>query len=163
MRRAIFVYFFIIASMLSIGALGRYENYKEEYEVERLLNERIVIINNFLYSEKKENDVSVLENLKESLSKIESEAQLDSDMKLLTHIYNNPTDFEYTSKVKIKDIKSIEITANSIKILANLEWTILNSDFNNKIPVASSFIKDYNITCTIKNKNIYLTNIKFVE
>lgn len=163
MRRAIFVYFFIIASMLSIGALGRYENFKEQYEVERLLNERIVIINNFLYSEKDENDIRVLENLKDNLSKIENEAQLDSDMSLLTHIYNNPTDYEYTTKVKIKKIRSIEITENSIKMLANLEWTILNSDFGKKISIASNLIKDYNITCTIKNKNIYLTNIKFVE
>lgn len=163
MRRAIFVYFFIMASMLSIGALGKYENFKEEYEVERLLNERIAIINNFLYSEKNENDVAVLENLKDSLSKIESEAQLDSDMSLLTHIFYNPTDYEYTTKVKIKKIKSIEITENSIKMLANLEWTILNGDLNSKLPIASSFIKDYNIICTIKNKNIYLTNIKFVE
>ncbi|GEM_PF-329900 len=160
MRKAIFVYFFIITSMLSMGALGRYENFKEQYEVERLLNERIAIINNFLYGEK---DDKVLENLKKDLSKIENEAQLDSDMSLLTHIYNNPTDYEYTTKVKIKKIKSIEITENSVKMLANLEWTILNGETNNKIPIASSFIKDYNISCIIKNKNMYLTNIKFVE
>jgi len=146
--------------MLSMGALGRYENFKEQYEVERLLNERIAIINNFLYGEK---DDKVLENLKKDLSKIENEAQLDSDMSLLTHIYNNPTDYEYTTKVKIKKIKSIEITENSVKMLANLEWTILNGETNNKIPIASSFIKDYNISCIIKNKNMYLTNIKFVE
>ncbi len=160
MRKAIFVYFFIITSMLSMGALGRYENFKEQYEVERLLNERIAIINNFLYGEK---DDKVLENLKKDLSKIEHEAQLDSDISLLTHIYNNPTDYEYTTKVKIKKIKSIEITENSVKMLANLEWTILNGETNNKIPIASSFIKDYNISCIIKNKNMYLTNIKFVE
>jgi len=146
--------------MLSMGALGRYENFKEQYEVERLLNERIAIINNFLYGEK---DDKVLENLKKDLSKIEHEAQLDSDISLLTHIYNNPTDYEYTTKVKIKKIKSIEITENSVKMLANLEWTILNGETNNKIPIASSFIKDYNISCIIKNKNMYLTNIKFVE
>ena len=160
MRRAIFVYFFIITSMLSVGALGRYENFKEQYEVERLLNERIAIINNFLYGEK---DDKILENLKKDLSKIENEAQLDSDISILTHIYNNPTDYEYTTKVKIKKIKSIEITENSIKMLANLEWTILNDDVNKKFPIASSFIKDYNISCIIKNKNMYLTNIKFVE
>lgn len=163
MRRAIFVYFFIIASMLSVGALGKYENFKEEYEVERILNERIAIINNFLYSEKDENDTRVLEDLKDSLTKMEAGAQLESDMSLLTHIFYNPTDYEYTTKVKIKKIKTIDITENSIKMLANLEWTILNNNSNNKIPVASSFIKDYNITCTIKNNNIYLTNFKFVE
>lgn len=160
MRRAVFIYFFIITAMLSVGALGRYENFKEQYEVERLLNERIAIINNFLYGEK---DDKVLENLKKDLAKIENGAQLNSDISLLTHIYNNPTDYEYTNKVKIKRIKSIEITENSIKMLANLEWTILDGDVNKKFPIASSFIKDYNISCVIKNKNIYLTNIKFVE
>ncbi len=163
MRRAMFIYFFIIASMLSAGALGKYENFKEEYEVERLLNERIAIINDFLYSDKNENDTSILDKLNDSLSRIEDGAQLDADLSLLTHIFYNPTDYEYTTKVKINKIKNIEITENSIKMLANLEWTILNDDARKKIPIASSFIKDYNITCIIKNKNIYLTNLKFVE
>jgi hypothetical protein len=159
MRKAIFVYFFIITSILSVGALGRYENYKEMYEIERLLNERIIIINDFLYGEK--ND-KVLEELKDKLSKIELDAQLESDMSLLTHIYHNPSDYEYTSKVKIKEIKNIEITDNSIEMIANLEWTVFSNDFEDKL-AKDKFVKDYNVKCTIKNNKLYLANIKFVE
>lgn len=160
MRRAAFVYLFIFTFMFSFGALDRYENFSEQHEIERLLNERIGIINDFLYGEK---DEDVLEELQSKLSKIESGVQLNSDMSLLTHIYHNPTDYERATKVKILKLKDIVLTEDSIEILANLEWTILGGDINDKFPVASTFVKDYNINCIIKNKSIYLTNLKFVE
>lgn len=156
--KAVIIYFFIVTFVISFGVLEQFDNISEVNQIEKLLNERINIINDFLYGDK---DDEVLEKLKKDLSKIEDKNLLESDMSLLTYIYNNPTDYERTTRVRIKEIKEIEITETSIKILANLEWTVLTGE--EELPIETSLIKDYNIDCIIKDKKMYLTNMKFVE
>lgn len=156
--KAVIIYFFIVTFVISFGVLEQFDNISEVNQIEKLLNERINIINDFLYGDK---DDEVLEKLKKDLSEIEDKNLLESDMSLLTYIYNNPTDYERTTRVRIKEIKNIEITETSIKILANLEWTVLTGE--EELPIETSLIKDYNIDCIFKDKKMYLTNMKFVE
>lgn len=156
--KAVIIYFFIVTFVISFGVLEQFDNISEVNQIEKLLNERINIINDFLYGDK---DDEVLEKLKKDLSEIEDKNLLESDMSLLTYIYNNPTDYERTTRVIIKEIKNIEITETSIKILANLEWTVLTGE--EELPIETSLIKDYNIDCIFKDKKMYLTNMKFVE
>ncbi len=156
--KSVIIYFFIVTFVISFGVLEQFDNISEVNQIEKLLNERINIINDFLYGDK---DDEVLEKLKKDLSEIEDKNLLESDMSLLTYIYNNPTDYERTTRVRIKEIKNIEITETSIKILANLEWTVLTGE--EELPIETSLIKDYNIDCIIKDKKMYLTNMKFVE
>ncbi len=156
--KSVIIYFFIVTFVISFGVLEQFDNISEVNQIEKLLNERINIINDFLYGDK---DDEVLEKLKKDLSEIEDKNLLESDMSLLTYIYNNPTDYERTTRVRIKEIKNIEITETSVKILANLEWTVLTGE--EELPIETSLIKDYNIDCIIKDKKMYLTNMKFVE
>ena len=156
--KAVIIYFFIVTFVISFGVLEQFDNISEVNQIEKLLNEKINIINDFLYGDK---DDEVLEKLKKDLSEIEDKNLLESDMSLLTYIYNNPTDYERTTRVIIKEIKNIEITETSIKILANLEWTVLTGE--EELPIETSLIKDYNIDCIFKDKKMYLTNMKFVE
>ena len=67
------VYFFIMTFILSFNYLEQFDNVYEINQVEELLNERINIINTFLYGEK---NPEILEKLKNDLSKIEDEKLL---------------------------------------------------------------------------------------
>ena len=151
------IYFFIITFILSFSYLENMDNVYEVNQIEELLNERINIINTFLYGEK---NLEILEKLKYDLSKIEDEKLLKSDIDILTNIYYNPTDYERTTKVKISEVKEIEVTKDSINVLVNLKWTILS---NEELPIETNLIKDYNISCVQKGKKLYLTNMEFVE
>jgi len=137
--------------------LEQFDSVNEANQIEELLNKRIDIINAFLYGDK---DLEKLEKLEKDLSKIEDEKLLKTDIDILTHIYHNPTDYERTTKVKINKVKEIEVTKDSVKMLANLQWTILA---NGDLPIETSLIKDYNISCVFKDKKMYLTNMEFVK
>jgi len=137
--------------------LEQFDSVNEANQIEELLNKRIDIINAFLYGDK---DLEKLEKLEKDLSKIEDEKLLKTDIDILTHIYHNPTDYERTTKVKINKVKEIQVTKNSVKMLANLQWTILA---NGDLPIETSLIKDYNISCVFKDKKMYLTNMEFVK
>lgn len=155
--KSVVVYFFIVAFIISFSCLEQFDSVNEVNQIEELLNERISIINAFLYGDK---SLEILEKLEKELSKIEDEKLLKTDIDILTHIYNNPTDYERTTKVKINEVKKIEVTKDSVKMLANLQWTILA---NGELPIETSLIKDYNISCVFKDKKMYLTNMEFVE
>ncbi len=153
----VITYFFIITFIFSFSYLEQFDSVNEANQIEELLNKRIDIINAFLYGDK---DLEKLEKLEKDLSKIEDEKLLKTDIDILTHIYHNPTDYERTTKVKINKVKEIEVTKDSVKMLANLQWTILA---NGDLPIETSLIKDYNISCIFKDKKMYLTNMEFVE
>ena len=138
--------------------MEQFDSVSEVNQIEELLNKRISIINSFLYGDK---IPEKLKELEDNLSEIEDEKLLKTDMDILTHIYHNPTEYERATKVKINKVKDIAVTENSVKMLANLQWTILGSD--DEMPVETSLIKDYDINCIFKDKKIYLTNMKFVE
>ncbi len=153
----VIIYFFIITFIFSFSYLEQFDSVNEANQIEELLNKRIDIINAFLYGDK---DLEKLEKLEKDLSKIEDEKLLKTDIDILTHIYHNPTDYERTTKVKINKVKEIEVTKDSVKMLANLQWTILA---NGDLPIETSLIKDYNISCVFKDKKMYLTNMEFVK
>jgi len=153
----VIIYFFIITFIFSFSYLEQFDSVNEANQIEELLNKRIDIINAFLYGDK---DLEKLEKLGKDLSKIEDEKLLKTDIDILTHIYHNPTDYERTTKVKINKVKEIEVTKDSVKMLANLQWTILA---NGDLPIETSLIKDYNISCVFKDKKMYLTNMEFVK
>jgi len=153
----VIIYFFIITFIFSFSYLEQFDSVNEANQIEELLNKRIDIINAFLYGDK---DLEKLEKLEKDLSKIEDEKLLKTDIDILTHIYHNPTDYERTTKVKINKVKEIQVTKNSVKMLANLQWTILA---NGALPIETSLIKDYNISCVFKDKKMYLTNMEFVK
>ncbi|HBB28437.1 MAG TPA: hypothetical protein DC000_04155 [Clostridiales bacterium] len=153
----VIIYFFIITFIFSFSYLEQFDSVNEANQIEELLNKRIDIINAFLYGDK---DLEKLEKLEKDLSKIEDEKLLKTDIDILTHIYHNPTDYERTTKVKINKVKEIQVTKNSVKMLANLQWTILA---NGDLPIETSLIKDYNISCVFKDKKMYLTNMEFVK
>ena len=155
--KSLVVYFFLITFIFSFSYLEQFESVIEVNQIEELLNKRIDIINTFLYGDK---NLDILKDLEKDLSKIEDEKLLKADMEILTHIYHNPTDYERTTKVKINEVKNIEVTKDAVKMLANLQWTILA---NGELPIETSLIKDYNISCVFKDKKMYLTNMEFVE
>ena len=155
--KSLFIYFFILTFIFSFGYLEQHDSISEVNQIEKLLNERIKIINDFLYADK---DIEALEKLEKELSNIEDARLLKADMDTLTRIYYNPTDYERTTRVKIKQVKEINVSEDMIEMLANLEWTILE---NGDLAIESSFMKDYNISCVFKNKKLYLTNMEFVE
>ncbi|QSX04900.1 hypothetical protein JYG23_09365 [Sedimentibacter sp. zth1] len=148
------IYLLIITFVISFGCLQKYDYTIETNEVEELLSKRIEIINNFLYSEKN------LLDLRKQLAKIETDDLLKSDLEILTHIFNNPTEYEKVEGVSINKIESIEVTEDKIEIIAEIEWSFFEGE---EISIASNLIKDYNIVCEIKNKNIYLTKLQVVE
>ncbi len=153
--RSTIVYFFIVALIFSFGFIEQYDNVSETNQIESLLNQRIDIINTFLYGDDKD-----LEILEKALSVIEADKLLETDMEILTHIYYNPTEYERTNKVAINKVKKIEVVGDTVNMLAELKWNIISGE---DLPIETSLVKDYNISCIVKDKKMYLTNMKFVE
>ena len=68
--------------------------------------------------------------------------------------------YERTTKVKINEVKEIEVTKDLVNMLVNLNWTILSYG---ELPIETNLIKDYNVSCMLKGKKLFLTNMEFVE
>nr|WP_312577461.1 hypothetical protein [Sedimentibacter sp.] len=149
-----FIYLLVASLLFSYNSIGSYENHKEIGDIEYLLNERIAVMNDFLYGSKNVNDIN---DLQENLSKIEAEKLLDNDLDILYKIIDNPTDYELAMNVKVDKINSLDETDYGYKINADLNWLMRGYDgeFN--------LVKNYDIKCVELDNKTYLAELKYME
>lgn len=146
---------FLVASLLfSYNTIGSYENYKEIDSIEHLLNERIEIMNNFLYGTKNDDDIRYLN---EKLKEIEADELLDNDLDILYKVIDNPTDYELALSVDVDKIKSLKKTDEGMLINADLNWLISGYDgeFN--------LNKNYDIKFIESEGKMYLVKLKYMD
>ena len=149
-----FIYLLVASLLFSYNSIGNYENHKEISSIEYLLNERIEIMNDFLYGSKNINDMKYL---KENLSKIEAEKLLNNDVDILFKVIDNPTDYELALNVKVDKINSLNKTDEGLDINANLSWRMSGYDGE------FDLVKNYDIKCVELENKIYLTELKYVN
>ncbi len=142
-----FIYIMVFLLLFSYNSIGAYEYHNEIDDIEYLLNERIVIMNEFLYGMKD------MESLRDKLSKIEAEKLLENDIDILSKIIDNPTDYELAMSVKIDGIHSLERKDGAVFINADLNWQMSGYDgeFN--------LVRNYNIKCVEINDRMYLAKL----
>lgn len=139
-----FIYIMLALLLFSYNSISAYEYHEEISDIEKLLNERIVIMNEFLYGYKDMN------SLEDKLDDIETEKLLENDLGILEKVIDNPTDYELAMNVKVDKIYSLERTDEGIYINADLNWLMSGYDgeFN--------MVKNYNIKCVETDEQMYL-------
>lgn len=149
-----FIYFLITSLMLSYNTMGNFENYAEKDEVEYLLNERIEIMNTFLYGTKEEEDIQYLNK---ELARIEKEKLLQNDLDILCKIIDSPTDFELAMSVKVDKINDLKKENGELFINASLNWLMCGyeGEFN--------MVKNYDIKCVQVEGNTYLAALNYID
>ena len=142
-----FIFTMIVLLLLSYNSINGYEYHKEIETIEYLLNERITIMNEFLYGYKD------MQSLEEKLSKIESDNLLQNDLDILYKVKNSPTDYEFAMKVKVNEIYDIELTDDGYLVNADLNWLMRGYDgeFN--------LIRNYQIKCIEDGGQSYLAKL----
>ncbi len=137
----------ILLLLFSYSSINGYEYHKEIETVEYLLNERIKIINEFLYS------CQDMERLEKKLNEIESGNLLQNDLDILCKVIDCPTDYELAMNVKVHKINSIEMIDDGYFVNADLNWFMRGYDgeFN--------LIKNYDIKCIEQDEQVYLTKL----
>jgi len=148
------IYLLMASLLFSYNSIDNYENHKEITSIEYLLNERIEIMNDFLYGSKNVDDLKVL---KENLRVIEADKLLENDVDILYKVIDNPTDYELALNVKVDKINTLSETEEGMDINANLSWCMSGYDgeFN--------LIKNYDIKCIEIEDKIYLTELKYIN
>ncbi len=146
-----FIFTLILLLIFSYTSINGYEYQKERDTIEYLLNERIKIMNEFLYGYKDMMD------LKTKLKRIERDNLLENDLSILYKVIDCPTDYELAMSVKVHKVNDIEITGDEIIVNADLNWYMSGYDgeFN--------LIRNYEIKCIEKNKEMYLTQLKILN
>lgn len=142
-----FICLMIFTMLFSYISIGGLEYHHEITSIEYLLNQRIEIMNEFLYGFK---DISLL---KDKLINIEADNLLDNDVVILQKIFDNPTDFELAMNVRVDKIHSLERTEKGININADLNWQMSGYDgeFN--------MVRNYDIKCIEEDKQLYLSSL----
>lgn len=146
-----FILTMIVLLLLSYKSINGYEYHKEIENIEYLLNERIKIINEFLYGYKD------MEDLEGKLNKIETGNLLQNDLDILFKVIDNPTDYELAMNVKVHKIHNVETIDKGIVINADLNWDMSGYDgeFN--------LIKNYDIKCVEIEKQLYLCKLNILN
>lgn len=146
-----FIFTMILLLLFSYNSINGYEYHKEINTIEYLLNERIKVINEFLYG------YQDIECLEKKLNKIESGNLLDNDLDILYKVIDCPTDYELAMDVKIHKINSIEPTDVGYSVNADLNWLMSGYDgeFN--------LIKNYDIKCIERDSQIYLAKLMILN
>lgn len=120
-------------------------------EVERLLKERVIIINDYLF-----NDITYL-NTEKRLSLIEMEGLLREDLEVLKAIDKNPTDFPYVRDINIKNMKLQDKSRNRLEYTILVEWDISYNEVDVKE-------KDYyRVNLINTNNKLYLTKLQYIR
>ena len=146
-----FIFTMIVLLLFSYNSINGYEYHKEIDTIEYLLNERIIIMNEFLYGYKD------MYNLEEKLSKIESDNLLQNDLDILYKVMSSPTDYELAMNVKVHEIHAIELTDDGLLINADLNWLMKGYDgeFN--------LIRNYSIKCIEAEEQLYLAKLMILN
>lgn len=146
-----FILTMILLLLFSYNSINGYEYHKEINSIEYLLNERIKIINEFLYGYKD------IDRLEKKLNKIESDNLLQNDLDILCKVIDCPTDYELAMNVKVNKINSIELMDCGYSVNVDLNWLMSGYDgeFN--------LIKNYDIKCIEQDNQIYLTKLRILN
>lgn len=146
-----FILTMLILLIFSYTSISGYEYHEEINSIEYLLNERIKIMNEFLYGYKD------MDNLEKKLNKIESGHLLENDLDILYKVIDCPTDYELAMNVEVDKINSIETIDDEILINADLNWLMSGYDgeFN--------LIRNYNIKCVEHKDQMYLSKLKILN
>jgi hypothetical protein len=146
-----FIFTMILLLLFSYNSISANEYHKEINTIECLLNERIKIINGFLYGYKD------MDRLKEKLNKIESGNLLENDLDILYKVIDCPTDYELAMNVKVHKINSIEMISDGYYVNADLNWLMRGYDgeFN--------LIKNYDIKCIEQDEQIYIAKLMILN
>ncbi len=142
-----FIIIMIALLLFSYNSISAYEHHEEITDIENLLNERIVIMNEFLYGYKD------MELLKDKLDNIEAENLLENDLDILFKVIDCPTDYELAMNVKVEKINTLERSDEGLIINADLNWQMSGYDgeFN--------MIKNYDIKCIESDNQMYLASL----
>ena len=142
-----FVLIMLALLLFSYNSISEYEYHEEIADIETLLNQIIVIMNDFLYGFK---DMNLLED---RLNDIETEKLLENDLGILSKVVDNPTDYELAVSVKVHKIHSLERSEDAIYINADLNWQMSGYDGE------YNMIRNYNIKCIEFDKQLYLASL----
>ncbi|MDF2948105.1 MAG: hypothetical protein K0R07_115 [Sedimentibacter sp.] len=139
-----FIIIMLALLLFSYNSISAYEYHNEIDDIEYLLNERIKIMNEFLYGYKD------MKSLEVKLNKIETEKLLDNDLDILLKVIDCPTDYELAKNVKVEEILTYEKVEDGIFINVDLNWLMSGYDgeFN--------MIKNYNIKLVEIEQQMYL-------
>jgi hypothetical protein len=141
----------LLLLLFSYSSINGYEYHKEISTVEYLLNERIKIINEFLYGSQD------MDRLEKKLNKIESDNLLENDLDILCKVIDCPTDYELAMNVKVHKINSIEMIDDGYYLNADLNWFMggYDGEFN--------LIKNYDIKCIEQDEQVYLAKLMILN
>jgi hypothetical protein len=142
-----FIIIMLALLLFSYNSISAYEYHNEIDDIEYLLNERIKIMNEFLYGYKD------MKSLEDKLIKIEAEKLLDNDLDILLKVIDCPTDYELAMNVQIEEILTYEKVEDGIFINVDLNWLMSGYDgeFN--------MIKNYNIKLVEIEQQMYLASM----
>ena len=146
-----FIYLMLFSLLFSYNSIGDYQYYEEIDSIEYLLNERIEIMNEFLYGYKD------MEKLEEKLDKIETENLLENDLDILYKVIDSPTDYELALNVKVDQIHSLVKIDNDLHINLDLQWQMSGYDGE------FSMVKNYDIKCVELEDQIYLASLVYIK
>ena len=146
-----FIYLMLFSLLFSYNSIGDYQYYEEIDSIEYLLNERIEIMNEFLYGYKD------MEKLEEKLDKIEAENLLENDLDILYKVIDSPTDYELALNVKVDQIHSLVKIDNNLHINLDLQWQMSGYDGE------FSMVKNYDIKCVELEDQIYLASLVYIR
>ena len=137
----------LVLLLFSYNSISAYEYHNEIDDIEYLLNERIKIMNEFLYGYKD------MKSLEAKLNKIEVEKLLENDLDILFKVIDCPTDYELAMNVNVEKINTFEKVEDGIFINVDLNWLMSGYDgeFN--------MIKNYNIKLVEIEKQMFLASM----
>ena len=146
-----FIIIMLVLLLFSYNSISAYEYHNEIADIEYLLNQRIVIMNDFLYGYKD------MKSLEDKLSDIETEKLLTNDLDILFKVIDCPTDYELAMKVEVEKIYTLERNEDGFYVNVDLNWLMSGYDgeFN--------MIKNYNIKCIEKDEQMYLASMVIVN
>lgn len=152
--KKVVICFLAVMLIFSYNSIEGYDNYKEIETLEYLLNQRICIMNGFLYGSKEDSDV---EKLNLDLSQIETGTLLSNDLDILYKVIDNPTDYELAMSVNVEKINSLQKNEQELWINADLNWSMsgYEGEFN--------MTKNYDIKCVESEDKMYLASLKYIH
>lgn len=142
-----FIYIMLFLLLFSYNSISAFEYHEEITDIEYLLNQRIEIMNEFLYGFK---DLRSLEN---KLNDIETDKLLANDIDILSKVMDSPTDYELAMGVKVDKILSLEYVEDCLIINADLKWHMSGYDGE------FDMIRNYDIKCVEIDNQLYLASL----